>query len=81
MKIEVRSIRVWALNMQLELLLRRFYRLIFCTVLKILICCSLIKRFPNDHKIYSNYLQVSILRRVVSIKTYLKFMTALKTAI
>ena len=53
----------------------------FCTVLKILICCSLIKRFPNDHKIYSSYLQVSILRRVVSIKVYLKFMTALKTAI
>ena len=52
----------------------------FCTVLKILIYCSLIKRLSNDRKRYSSYLQVSM-RRVVSIKVYLKFMTALKTAI
>ena len=31
----------------------------FCTVLKILICFSLIKRFPNDRKRYSSRLQVS----------------------
>ena len=33
----------------------------FCTVSKILICFSLIKRFPNDYKRYSSHLQVLIL--------------------
>ena len=42
--------------------------------------CSLIKHFPNDHRRYSSHLQV-LLHQVVSIKLYLKFMTALKTAI
>ena len=37
----------------LELLLRRFCCLIFCTISKIVICFSLIKRFPNDYKRYS----------------------------
>ena len=52
----------------------------FCTVLKILICYSLIKHFPNDHKRYSSHLQVS-LHQLVSIKLSLKFTTALKTTI
>ena len=43
----------------LELLLRRFCCLIFAQP-QILICFSLIKRFSNDYKRYSSYLQVSI---------------------
>ena len=41
----------------LELILKRFCRLIFAPSGKILICFSLIKRFPNDHKRYSRYLK------------------------
>ena len=44
----------------------------FCTVLKIVICCSLIKCFPSNHKRYSSHLQVSLCQ-VVPIKLYLKF--------
>ena len=50
----------------LELLLRQFFCLIFCTVSKILICLSLIKRFPNKW-----HLKVSILHRVASINVFL----------
>ena len=53
----------------------------FCNVSKILICCSKIKRFPNDHKRYSSHLEVSILHWVAFIKVYLKIMRALKAAI
>ena len=42
-----------------------------CNVLKILICFSLIKRFPNDYERYSSHLQVSILHRVPPIKAFL----------
>ena len=33
----------------------------FCTISKILICFSLIERFPNDYKRYSSHLQVLML--------------------
>ena len=39
------------------------------------------KAFLNDHKRCSSHLQVLILHRVTPTKVYLKFMTALKTAI
>ena len=50
----------------------------FWTITEILVCCSLIKCFPNSHKRYSSHLQLSILHRVAPIKVYLKFMTPLK---
>ena len=53
----------------LELLLRQFCRLIFA-VSKILICFSLINRFPKDHKRYSSHLPVSILHCVAPTKVY-----------
>ena len=49
--------------------------------IEILICYSLMKHFPNDHKRYSSHLQVSMLHQVALIKLYLKFMRALKTTI
>ena len=52
----------------------------FCTVLKILICFSLIERFPNDHKRYSSHLQVTILHRVAPIKVYLTIYESLKNS-
>ena len=51
----------------------------FCTITKISLCCSLIKRFPNSHKRYSSHLKLSVLHRVAPTKIYLKFMTALQT--
>ena len=36
------------------------------------------KRFPNDRKRYSSYLQVSILHRVAPIKVYLTIYESLK---
>ena len=42
-----------------------------CTVSKILICFTLIKRFPNDDKRYSSHLQKPILHRVAPIKEFL----------
>ena len=44
----------------------------------ILICCSLIKHFPDDHKRYSSHLQVLILHQLAPIKVYIKLMRALK---
>ena len=41
-----------------QLLFRWFCCCDFCTVLKILICFSLIKHFPKDHKRYSSHLLV-----------------------
>ena len=41
-----------------------------CTVSKILICFSLIKRFLNDHRRFSSHLQVSILHRVAPVKVF-----------
>ena len=52
----------------------------FCTALKILICFSLIKHFPNSHKRYFSCLQVSILHRVDPIKIYLKMYESLKNS-
>ena len=52
----------------------------FCTALKILICFSLIKHFPNSHKRYFSCLQVSILHRVDPIKIYLKMYESLKSS-
>ena len=49
-----------------------------CTVLKLLICFSLIKRFPNDRKRYSSNLQVSILHRVAPINVHLTIYESLK---
>ena len=42
----------------------------FCTISKILICFSLMKHFPNNHKRYSYHLQVLILHRAAPIKVY-----------
>ena len=38
------------------------------------------KRFPNDRKRYSSYLQVSILHRVAPIKVYLTIQESLKNS-
>ena len=55
----------------LGLPLRRFCRLIFAPSQKILICFSLIKRFPNSCERYFSHLQVSMLHRVALTKVYL----------
>ena len=55
----------------LEFLLRRFCYLIFAPSHKILICFSLIKRFPNDYKRYSSHLQKSMLHQVAPINVFL----------
>ena len=52
----------------------------FCTALKILICFSLITRFPNDHKRCSSHLLVSIQHRVAPIKVYLTIYESLKNS-
>ena len=60
-------------NIETMLTLSHSYNLSFeiCTVLKILMCFSLIKCFPNDRKRYSRRLQVTILHQVAPIKVYL----------
>ena len=50
----------------------------FCTISKILICLSLIKHFPSDHKRYFSHLQVSVLLRVAPINFYLTIYDSLK---
>ena len=86
MKKEASSIRVWTLNMLLGKLVVVFRSLSsddfvdFCTVSKILICFSLIKRFANNHKKYSSHLQVLILHRVAHIKVYLTIYESLKNS-
>ena len=86
MKKEASSIRVWTLNMLLGKLVVVFRSLSsddfvdFCTVSKILICFSLIKRFANNHKRYSSHLQVLILHRVAHIKVYLTIYESLKNS-
>ena len=50
----------------------------FSILSKILICCSLMKRFPNFHKICSSHLKVSILHRVAPVKVYLRIYENLK---
>ena len=52
----------------------------FGIVLKILICFSLIKCFPNDHKRYSSHLPLPILHRVAPIKVYLTIYESLKNS-
>ena len=52
----------------------------FCTALKILICFSLTKHFPKDHKRYSSHLQVSVLHQVAPIKVYLTIYESLKNS-
>ena len=52
----------------------------FCPISKILICFSLMKRFPNGHKRYSSHLPVSILHRVTSIKVYLTIYDSLRNS-
>ena len=61
----------------MELLLRQFD---FCTVSKILICFSLIKRFPSDYKRYFSGLQLSIVHRVASMKVYLTIYESIKNS-
>ena len=51
-----------------------------CTVSKILIRFSLVKRFPNNHKRYSSNLEVSILHRVAHIKVSLTIYESLKNS-
>ena len=51
----------------------------FCTVSIIVICCSPIKRFPNDHKRHCSHLQVSILHRMAPVKVYLIIYVNLKS--
>ena len=60
--------------------LRRFCRLIFAPSQKILICFSLIKRFPNSHKRCFSHLQVSILYRVALTKVYLTIYEGLRNS-
>ena len=62
---------------------RRFETMLlfeFCTALKVLICFSLIKPFPNNRKRYSSHLQVSILHRVAPVKVYLTIYENLKNS-
>ena len=63
----------------LELLLRRSCPLIFAPSQKSYML-SLIKCFPNNHKIYSSHLQVSIMHRVVPIKDYFAIYDSLKNS-
>ena len=68
------------INIILELLWGQVSCLVFAFP-KTLICCSLIKCFPNDHKRYSSHLQLLILHRVAPIKFYLTIYEGLKTTI
>ena len=52
----------------------------FCTALKILLCFSLIKCFPNNYKRYSSHLPMLILHRVAPINVYLTIYESLKNS-
>ena len=63
-----------------SLILQLVSPLDFCTVWKILRYCSLIMRFPNDHKRYSSHLEELILPQVAPIKVYLTIYENLKNS-
>ena len=52
----------------------------FCIVLKIWICFSLIKSFPNNHERYSSHLKKSILHWVAPKKVYITISGRLKNS-